>query len=112
MGKYSKVSSATKWKLGENVVLRLMEYLTPTVSFDIFMDNYFTSFRLLADHGVNTRQHVCSAKLGYPNALSLGTNGCKKRNVVTLKSTHQEEKQFNFDSGWLERQQCGLHSFL
>ena len=30
-----------KWGLGDNVVLRLMECLTPTVSFDLFMDNYF-----------------------------------------------------------------------
>ena len=30
-----------------------MECLPPTVSFDIFMDNYFTSFRLLSHLGVN-----------------------------------------------------------
>ena len=30
-----------------------MECLTPTVSFDIFRDNYFTSFRLLTHLGVN-----------------------------------------------------------
>ena len=47
MGKHSKVSSFTKWRLGENVVLRLMEGLTPSVSFDRFIENYFTSFRLL-----------------------------------------------------------------
>ena len=33
--------------------LRLMECFTPNVSFDIFMDNYFTSFRLLTLLGVN-----------------------------------------------------------
>ena len=27
MGKHSKVSSSTKWRLGVNVVLRLMEYI-------------------------------------------------------------------------------------
>ena len=53
MGKHSKVSYSTKWRLGENVVLRLMECLTPTVNFDIFMHNYFTSFHLLTCHGVN-----------------------------------------------------------
>ena len=37
MGKHSKVSSSTEWRLGENVVLRLMESLTLTVSFDIFI---------------------------------------------------------------------------
>ena len=34
MDKYSKFSSSTEWRLGENVVLRLMECLTPTVKFD------------------------------------------------------------------------------
>ena len=28
------------------------------------------------------------------------TNSCKKRNVATLNSAHQVEKQYNFDSGW------------
>ena len=50
--KHSKVFSATKWKLEEKVVLQLMECLTPTVSFDVFMDNYFISFRLLSHLGV------------------------------------------------------------
>ena len=56
MGKHSKVSSSTKWRLGENVVLRLMESLTLSVRFDIFIDNYFTSFRLLTHLGVNNIQ--------------------------------------------------------
>ena len=30
-----------------------MECLTPTFSFDIFMDNYFSYFRLLSHLGVN-----------------------------------------------------------
>ena len=37
MGKHSKFSSSTEWKLGENVVLRPMECLPPTVKFDIFI---------------------------------------------------------------------------
>ena len=53
MGKHSKVSPSTKWRLGGNVALQLMECLTPSVSFEIFMDNYFTSFRLLTHLGVN-----------------------------------------------------------
>ena len=56
MGKHSKVSSSTKWRIGENLVLRLMECLTRSVSFYIFMDNYFTSFRLLTHLGVNNTQ--------------------------------------------------------
>ena len=50
MDKHSKISSSTKWRLGESVVLCLMECLTPTVSFDIFMDSYF---RLFTHFGVN-----------------------------------------------------------
>ena len=32
-----KLLSSTEWRLGENVVLRLMEWLTPTVKSDIFI---------------------------------------------------------------------------
>ena len=39
--------------LDENVVLRLMECFTSSVSFDVVMDNYFTSFRLLTLLRVN-----------------------------------------------------------
>ena len=51
--KGKQVASSTKWGLGENVAQRLMECLTPTVSFDMFMDNCFTSFHLLTHLGVN-----------------------------------------------------------
>ena len=53
MGKHAKVSSCTKWRLGESGVLRLMECLTPSAGFDIFMDNYFTYLCLLTLLGVN-----------------------------------------------------------
>ena len=53
MGKQPKVSQSTKWRLGENVALQLIECLTPSASFEIFMDNYFTSFRLITHLGVN-----------------------------------------------------------
>ena len=42
--KGKQVASSTKWGLGENVVLRLIGCLTPTVGFDIFMDNYLIIF--------------------------------------------------------------------
>ena len=45
--KKKQTGSSTKWRLGGNVVLRLIQCLTPTVSFDLFMNNYFTFFRLL-----------------------------------------------------------------
>ena len=53
MDTHSEVSLSTIWRLGENVVLRMIECLIPSVSFDIFMDNYFTSFCLLTHLGVN-----------------------------------------------------------
>ena len=45
--KGKQVASPTKCSLGENVALWLMACLTATFSFEIFMDNYFISFRLL-----------------------------------------------------------------
>ena len=53
------VERSAIWRLGENVVLRLIECLTASVSFDIFMDKYFTSFRLLTHLGVNNSQATC-----------------------------------------------------
>ena len=38
---------------GKTLFKGWMECLTPTASFDIFMDNYFSSFRLLTHIGVN-----------------------------------------------------------
>ena len=79
-----------KWGLGDNDVLRLMECLAPTVSFDLFMDNYFTSFGLFVSlptlELTTFEQEVCSAKIDYANPLSWGTNNCKKRNLATLNS--------------------------
>ena len=90
--KGKQVASSSKLGLAENVVLRLMECLTPTVSFYIFMDNYFTSFRLLTHLGVNNiRALVCTTKIGYPNALSLGTNSCKKGTKL-LWTAHIKQK--------------------
>ena len=74
-----------------------MECLTPTVSFDLSMDNYFTYFRLfvcLPTLELTTfEQEVCSTKIGYANTLSSGTNSCKKSNVTTLNSAvHIKQK--------------------
>ena len=100
MDNHSKVSSSAKFRLRENLVLQLMECLIPSVSFDIFMDNYFASFRLLTHHGVNKiRATRVLNKIGHANALlSLGINSCKKRNVATLNRAYQANKQCNFDS--------------
>ena len=60
MGKYSKVSSSTEWRSGENVVLRLMECLTPAVSFDTFLtiSNLFVCLPAL--ELTSLEQQVCS----------------------------------------------------
>ena len=91
-------ASSMKWGLGDNDVLRLMECLAPTVSFDLFMDNYFTSFGLfvsLPNLELTTfEQEVCSTKIDYANPLSWGTNNCKKRNLATLNSAvHVNQKR-------------------
>ena len=98
MGKHSKVSSTTKWRLGENIVLRLMVCLTPTISFDTFMDNYFISFRLLTHLGANNikatrmlnknRLHECTINwnkhLQKKGTWRLWTAHIKQKTSVTL----------------------------
>ena len=78
------------------------------------MDNYFTSFRLLTHLGANNiRTTRVLNKNRLPKCTIIGDKQLQKttKNVTTLNSTHQAKKQCSFDSGWLERQQCGLHSF-
>ena len=90
MGRHSKVFPSTKWRLGENFVLRPMECLTPTVKFDVFLT-------ITAHLGVNNIR--VTGVLKNATALQLGRNSCKKRNVATLSNAHQAKKQCNFDSG-------------
>ena len=58
-------------------------------------------------------KQVCSTKIGYVNSVTLLTNSTKKkeRGHFEQRSAHLAKKQSNF-SGWLERKQGGLHSFL
>ena len=109
MGKYSKVPFSATWRLGENVVLRLMECLTPSVSFDIFMDNYFTSCRLLTHLRVN---NIRATRVLNKNSLRKCTIIGDKQLQKKEHSAHQAKNLCNFDAGWLERQQCDLHSFF
>ena len=83
MGKHSKVSSSIKWALGENVVLWLMVCLTPSVSFDIFMDNCFTSFRLLTHLGVNNIRTV----------RVLNKNRLRKCTIIGDKQQQKKKKK-------------------
>ena len=46
-GKNSSYKSATNWGLGEKVVLDLLNSLPRKLSYHVFCDNFFTSFRLV-----------------------------------------------------------------
>ena len=64
-----------------------MECVTPTVSFDMLIDNCFTSLFLLTHLELTTfQQQLYATKIGYANALALGTNSCKKGNVTIFNS--------------------------
>ena len=87
-----------------------MECLTQTFTFDILWITISYLFVCLPTLNLTTfEQQVCSIKIGYANALSLGATSCKKRSVTTLNSAHKAKKQCNFDSVWLERQQDDLN---
>ena len=87
MGKYSKVSSSSKWRLGENVVLGLMECLTPSVSFNIFMDNYFTSFCLVTLLGVN---NIRATRV-------LNKNRLRKCTIIGDKQLQKQKERGHFE---------------
>ena len=99
--KGKQVATPTKWGLGENVVLRLVECLTPAVSFDIFMDNFFTSFRLLTNLGVNNNR---ATGVLHKNRLRQCTiiGEKKEHDYFEQRIVHQGKKQCN-SCGWLER---------
>ena len=73
-----------------------MKWLTPSVSFDIFIDKYFTSFRLFTHLGVN---NVRATRVLNKNRLRKCTiiadkqlQKKKKKNVATLNSAYQAKK--------------------
>ena len=82
--KGKQFASSTKWRLRKNVVLRLMECLTPTFSFDIFMDNYFTFFRLLTHLGVNN--------IGATGLLNKNRNSCKEKKLSDFEQRTPSKK--------------------
>ena len=97
--KRKQVPSSTKLRLGETFVLQLMECLTPAFSFDIFMDNYFISFRLLEVNNIRATSildknsiHKCAVI--WNKQLQ---EKKKRKKVATLNSTHQVKKQCKFD---------------
>ena len=113
--KGKQVASTTKWGLGEHIVLRLVECLSPTASFDIFMDNYFTSFHLVTHLGVNNIQPDVLNKNSLNKWTIIGDKELQKKKKelghFEQRSGHQAKKQRNL-CGWLERHQGDLHSFF
>ena len=92
------VSFSTRRGLEDNIVLRFMKCLTPTLSFNLFTDNYLISFRLFVClptlELATFKQEACSTKISYANTLSSGSSRCKKWNVVTLNSAvHIKQKR-------------------
>ena len=71
-------------RLGANVVFLLMECLTPAFSFDISMDNYFISFRLLSSLGITNIQ---TTDVLYKNRLQ------KKRGQFQQSTLRQKAVQ-------------------
>ena len=75
MGKHTKVSSSTKWRSGGNVnaLLQLLVLICLCVTISHL-------FICLPNLELTTfKQHGRSPKIGYANALSLGTNSCLKK---------------------------------
>ena len=71
-------------EIRKKVILRLIECLTPTASFDIFMDNHFTSFRLLTHLKIRaTRVLVTQMRYHWEQ-----TAAKKKKNMAILNSAH------------------------
>ena len=83
-----------------------MECLTPTVSSDIIMDNYFTSFRLLTHLGVN---NIWVAGVLNKNKLRkctvIGDKRLQKKkgDHFEQRNARQAKKQLNL-CGWLKQQ--------
>ena len=91
-----------------------MECLTPTVNFDMFMENCFTSFRLLTHLGVkNIRATGVLNKNRLRKCTSIGDKQLQKkeRDHIEQRNRYLAKKQCNL-CGWLERHHGGLHSFL
>ena len=90
-----------------------MECLTPTTSFDLFIDNYISHlfvvlFCLPTLELTTFEQELYSTKIGYANTLS---SQKKERSHLKQRSTHQEKTLCKL-YGWLERQQGALHSLF
>ena len=89
-----------------------MECLTPTFPFDIFMDNYFTSFRLLTHLVVN---NIWAIGVLNKNRLLKCTGDKQLQKTGTWQlwtAQYKSSKKKRNLCGWLEWQQSGLHIFF
>ena len=106
--KEKQVASSTKYGLGENIVLRLMECLTPTFSFDIF---WMTISYLSSLYPPWSQQHRA---IGMFNKKRL-----RKCTIIGDKQPQKKERgQFEKRTSskkavqiWLERQQAAYIAF-
>ena len=95
MDKHSKVSSSTEWRLGENVVQRSMECLTPTVKFDIFIIiSHLFVCRPTLELTTFEKQVYSTMKMH----CHWDKTAAKKGSVATLNSAHEAKKHCNFDN--------------
>ena len=94
-----------------------MEFLTPTVSFDLFMDDYFTSFSLFV-----CLPNIWVNKTGARGVLN--KNRLHKYTIIREKQLQKQDRDHFEQRGahqaktlcnlcrWLEQQQGALHSFF
>ena len=82
-------------EIRKKVILRLIECLTPTASFDIFMDNHFTSFRLLTHLNKIRATRVLVTQMRY----HWEQTAAKKTKHGHLEQRTSSKKQCNFGSG-------------
>ena len=76
------------------------------------MDNYFTTFRLLTFLGVNKIRATCVLNKNRLGKYTItGDKQLQKKQSGHFKQSTASKKAVQLDSGWLERQQGGLHSF-
>ena len=91
-----------------------MECLTPTVSFDLFMDNYLTSFRLfvllthLRVNNIRARGVFNKNSLRKYTIISDKRQQKKERGHLKQRRAHQAKRL----CGWLERQHGVLQSLF
>ena len=98
-----QITSQTRWGLREKLVLDLMEYLPQRLSFHVHMDNYFTSFRLLAhlgEHNIHATEVLNKNKLTKCDIITDKNHEKKARGYTEQKtSTNRSSKKITI-VGW------------